>query len=67
VAVVAQMVERDGVVRPEHDRAERVHHDAVRAPGEAEIAVDRFVVEPQRALSGFPCVGGRLNITPPWP
>jgi hypothetical protein len=18
-------------------------------------------------LSGFPCVGGRLNITPPWP
>jgi hypothetical protein len=20
-----------------------------------------------RGLSGFPCVGGRLNITPPWP
>ena len=50
VAVVAQMIERDGVVRAEHHRAECVHHDAVRAPGEAEIAVER----PLQSTKGIP-------------
>ena len=35
-----------------------------------EVLPRRWVVEPSHrsvGLSGFPCVGGRLNITPPWP
>lgn len=28
---------------------------------------DEFQLSVTRGLSGFPCAGGRLNITPPWP
>jgi hypothetical protein len=38
-------------------------------PTSFDIAYLAGVSQPtvSRGLSGFPCVGGRLNITPPWP
>jgi hypothetical protein len=36
--------------------------DDVSGDGSAELQPDGSL-----GLSGFPCAGGRLNITPPWP
>ena len=34
---------------------------------EAAATEDQLAAEAAAGLSGFPCVSGRLNVTPPWP
>ena len=46
--MMTQVVERNAVIAAEHNRAQCVQHQAVAPWREAQIVVDRLVIEPQR-------------------